>query len=65
MSDNQACLSNEETKMLRGVLGQLNWLANMTRPDLSYTVSALSSNITQATIADIKTANKAVKVVRE
>ena len=65
MSDNQARLSNEETTMLRGVLGQLNWVANMTRPDLSYTVSALSSNITQATIADIKTANKAVKVVRD
>ena len=65
MSDNQERLSNEETTMLRGVHGQLNWVANMTRPDLSYTVSALSSNITQATIADIKTANKAVKVVRD
>jgi hypothetical protein len=65
MSDNQSRLSNEETTMLRGVLGQLNWLANITRPDLSYTVSTLSSHITQATIADVKTANKAVKYVRD
>ena len=64
MSENQYRLSNEETTMLRGVLGQLNWIANMTRPDISYTVSSLSSCITHATIADIKTANKAVKFVK-
>ena len=65
MSENQSRLSNEETTMLRGVLGQLNWIANMTRPDISYTVSSLSSCITHATIADIKTANKAVKFVKD
>ena len=65
MSENQSRLSNEETTMLRGVLGQLNWIANMTRPDISYTVSSLDSCITQATFANVKTANKAVKFVKD
>ena len=65
MTSTQSSLSNDETTLLRGALGQLNWLANMTRPDISFMVSKLSSNVTQATIADVKDANKVIKFVKD
>ena len=34
----QSELTNDEITMLRGALGQLNWLANMSRPDISFMV---------------------------
>ena len=65
MKSPHATLSSEETTKLRGALGQLNWLSNMTRPEISFTVSKLSANVTSATIADIKEANKLIKYVKE
>ena len=53
MANKLADLSNDEITFLRGALGQLNWLANMTRPDISFAVSKLSDNIKKSTIADI------------
>ena len=58
-------LNHEETTSLRSALGQLNWLSNMTRPDISYTVSRVSGHVKQATIADIKEVNKLIKHVKE
>ena len=51
-------------KSLRGLIGQLNWLANITRPEISYDVSRISSNIKSATIADVKWTNKVLKFVQ-
>ena len=61
----QQPLDPKETSSLRSALGQLNWLANMTRPDISYTVSRVSGHIKHATVADIKEVNKLIKHVKE
>ena len=58
-------LNTEETSDLRTALGQLNWVANMTRPDISFTVSRISARVKQATVTDIKDANKMIKHVKE
>ena len=58
-------LTEDEVKLLRSALGQLNWLANMTRPDISFMVSMISSHIKQATISDIKDINKLIKHAKD
>lgn len=57
-------LNSEEQTSLRKVVGQLNWLANITRPEISFQVSVISSKLQNATIADIKDANKVVILVK-
>ena len=64
LADKQRALTDAEKKQLRGLLGQLNWLAGMSRPEISFTVSELSSRIRSSTIIDIVTANKTVKFVK-
>jgi len=54
-------LNSMEKSQLRGILGQLNWLAGISRPEISFYTCAISTKITDATIADIKAANKVVK----
>ena len=54
-------VNEDERKSLRSVIGQINWLATQTRPDLSYTVSELGSNFKNATIKHLMKANKLVK----
>ena len=46
------------------MIGKLNWLACMSRPEISFTVSDVSSRITTATIEDIKSINKTIKLVK-
>jgi hypothetical protein len=58
-------LNHKETTSLRSALGQLNWLSNMTRPDISFTVSRVSGHIKQPIVADIKEVNKLIKHVKE
>ena len=38
LTNKETRVDQEETKLLRGVIGQLNWLAGITRPDISYDV---------------------------
>ena len=38
-------LSKEETTLLRGALGKLNWGAGMTRPEISFDVCVISTKI--------------------
>ena len=54
-------VTSEEKESLRSLIGQLNWLATQTRPDLSYAVSELSSAVKEATVAHLLKANKIVK----
>ena len=58
-------LEDKEISSLRSALGQLNWLANMTRPDISYTVSKISGHIKEATVADVKEVNKIIKYAKD
>ena len=60
-ADNKQPLSKDEYKQFRGATGKLNWLAEMTRPDLSYDCLNLSCHTKSATIADMKDANKAIR----
>ena len=57
-------IDETERSKLRQSLGKLNWLACMSRPEISFTVSDVSSRITTATIADIKVINKTIKFIK-
>ena len=51
-------ISSTEITETRQVIGQLNWLATQTRPDLSYDVSALSSILKQKKCRMFKTSQQ-------
>ena len=50
---------------LRSLVGQLSWVANHSRPDISFEVCQLSVNLKQATVNDVIRANKCVKNLRK
>ena len=54
-------LTDKEKKAVRGKIGELLWISLMTRPDLSFDVNALSSEIANATVSTAKSINKIVK----
>ena len=58
-------LTEVEISELRSVIGKLNWMATETRPDLSFSVSQLSSCIKRATINDLVKANKIVRKCKQ
>ena len=64
LSDKNARLTDEEVHNLRGAVGQLNWLSCVSRPDISFDVSVLSSNIKDATVSDLIQVNKVIKKVK-
>ena len=53
-----------EKTLLRGALGQLNWLSGITRPEISFSVSEISSRITSSNVGDILSINKTIKFVK-
>ena len=57
-------LSESEKSDYRALLGQLNWLATNTRPDVSYETTELSVNFNRATVADMIRLNKLVSVAK-
>ena len=55
-------IQNEaESKIIRSVVGDLLWVSLMTRPDLSFDVNKLSSNIANATSKEVKDAVRLVE----
>ena len=46
------------------VAGQLNWVSTQTRPDRAYPTSAVSSSIKYATVGDLITSNKFIKMLK-
>ena len=56
-------LSNEE-KTYRSAVGQLNWVAGISRPDIIFSVCEASTNFKQATVADVLYVNKIIKNVK-
>ena len=61
-SKSNSCPVNEaERKTIRRVVGELLWVSLMTRPDLSFEVNRLSSNISVATVKDVKDAKRLVE----
>ena len=58
-------LTENEKSLLRSAIGQLNCLANISRLEISFQVSYISSKIVDTTISAIKETNKIIKFVKE
>ena len=56
--------TDNEKKSYRALVGQLNWVATQTRPDVSYEVCELSSVFDTAKIDDLLKANKVVRKLK-
>ena len=63
-SDKSAPLTSLETRELRGLLGALQWLASVTRPDISVDVSLLQRAFHGPVVADVLRANKLLRRVK-
>ena len=61
-----SCKANEaEIKIIRSAVGELLWVSLMTRPDLSFDVNKLSSNIANATIKEVKDAARLAEKAKQ
>ena len=58
-------ISASEVTEIRQLIGQLNWLATQTRPDLGFDVSDLSSMLKQGNVDCIRQVNKTVKKAKK
>ena len=57
---NSRPLDKEESKPLRKLTGQINWVATQSRPDVSYSVMELSSKFNKVCLEDLKKANRVI-----
>ena len=58
-------ISATEVTETRKLIGQLNWIATQTRPDLSYDISELSSMLKQKNVECLKQTNRVVKKAKK
>ena len=58
---NEEQLISKEKRRLRGAVGQLNWIAFQTRPDMAFDACNAAVSLKNATIRDIKNANKSIR----
>ena len=65
MKTNSLKANEKEKKVIRSVVGELLWVSLMTRPDLSFDVNKLSSNISNATIKEVKDAARLVEKAKK
>ena len=61
LKEKNSLLSNEEKTSYRSAVGQLNWVAEISRPDISFSVCEASTKFKQATVADVLYVNKIIK----
>ena len=57
-------LDQQETKSLRHLSGQLNWIVTQTHPDIVYKNCIIGNSISTATVREIHLANKTVRKVK-
>ncbi len=54
-------LNKTQKRLLRGAVGQLNWVAFQTRPDMAFDACNTAVSLKNATMRDIQIANKSIK----
>jgi hypothetical protein len=59
--NNQRGLNKKEFKSFRGATGKISWLADTSRPDLSYSALEMSYKNRDAKVEDVKEINKVIK----
>ena len=59
--DKSLPLTTDELRDFRGLIGRLSWVTGQTRPDLAFEVCELAASVKNATIEDLKRANKILK----
>ena len=65
-ADKQSKLTAQETTQLRAAIGQLNWIATVSQPQISFKVCQASTRVKEAMLADLIHINKVItKVQRE
>ena len=57
-------ITDEEKSFYRGAIGQLNWVAGTSRPDISFAVCEASTKVNNATVADLLRINKTIKKLK-
>ena len=62
--DDEKSLTKEEFRQFRGASGKLQWMAEMTRPDLSYDCLDMSCHGKDATETDLKTMDKVINTAK-
>ena len=60
MNDKYSDLSENEKADYRALVGQLNWIATQTRPDIAYDVCELSVSLNKANVNDLIRLNKVI-----
>ena len=65
MNQKDEKLSPEERTKLRSVMGQINWVSNITRPDIGFSAGQISMSGSKATVSDMIAANKLVRNIKE
>ena len=58
-------LTEKERKQVRAKIGEMLWISLMTRPDLSYDVNVLSSQVSRATVSTVMEMNKLVSKAKK
>lgn len=57
-------LNSSEQSSLRRFVGQMNWLATQTRPDILFDCCSLMSSVSSATVGELHKANKCLNKVK-
>ena len=65
LADKSSPLTKEEITQLCAAIDQLNWLATVSKQQISFEVSQASSRVKAATIADMITINKVISKVQQ
>lgn len=63
-TDKKKDLNKDEASQFKRVVGQINWVATQSRPDVSFDNCILGNSASKATVGDIYQANKVLRRIR-